>query len=142
MLSEPTKPVSILLVEDNPADAGLVRKALEEHGVKGRIIVLADGELATQFIQDLDARTVDCPDLVILDLNIPKKPGREVLEWLRRSVRGRRVPVVILSSSDARQDRADVAHLGADRYIRKPSDLEEFLSLGAVFKEMLCSSPR
>ena len=55
---EPQKPVSILLVEDNPADAGLVRKALEEHGVKGQIIVLADGEMATQFIQGLDTQQV------------------------------------------------------------------------------------
>ena len=132
----------VLLVEDNPADAGLVRKALEEHGVKGQIIVLADGEMATQFIQCLDAQQVACPDLVILDLNIPKKPGREVLEYLRRSMRCRHVPIVILSSSDAQQDRADAARLGADRYIRKPSHLEEFLSLGAVFKETLGRSSR
>jgi len=137
MPSEPQKPVSILLVEDNPADAGLVRKALEEHGVKGQIIVLADGEMATQFIQGLDTQQVDCPDLVILDLNIPKKPGCEVLERLRHSPKCRHVPVVILSSSDAQQDKADAARLGADRYIRKPSHLEEFLSLGAVFKETL-----
>jgi CheY-like chemotaxis protein len=142
MPSDPQKPLSILLVEDNPADAGLVRKALEEHGVKGQIILLADGEMATQFIQCLDAQQVACPDLVILDLNIPKKPGREVLEYLRRSMRCRHVPIVILSSSDAQQDRADAARLGADRYIRKPSHLEEFLSLGAVFKETLGRSSR
>lgn len=142
MPSKPQKPVSILLVEDNPADAGLVRKALEEHGVKGQIVVLADGELATQFIQSLDFQQIDCPDLVILDLNIPKNPGREVLERLRHSMRCRHVPVVILSSSDAQQDRSDAARLGADRYIRKPSNLEEFLSLGAVFKETLGRSSR
>jgi DNA-binding response OmpR family regulator len=105
---------------------------------------LADAQAVLNFAGNAQHTAVYQPPAkdLNLDLNIPKKPGREVLEWLRRSVRGRCVPVVILSSSDAQQDRADVAHLGADRYIRKPSDLEEFLSLGAVFKEMLCSSPR
>jgi CheY-like chemotaxis protein len=136
------KAVSILLVEDNPADAGLVREALEEHNVEGELIVLNDGEKAIGFIQALDAHPASCPDLVILDLNLPKKSGRVVLECMRRSPICGRAPVVILSSSDAQQDRADAARLGANRYIRKPSRLEEFLSLGAVFKATLSGSTR
>jgi CheY-like chemotaxis protein len=124
-------------VEDNPADAGLVRKALEEHGVEGELTILADGEKAIQFIEALETQPVDCPDLVIIDLGLPKKPGREVLERMRLSVRCGRVPVVVLSSSDAQQDRADADRFGASRYLRKPSRLEEFLSLGAIFKETL-----
>ncbi len=132
----------ILLAEDNPADARLVRKALEEHGVEGEILVIADGERAIEFIQGLDSdRSVACPDLAIIDLNLPKRPGREVLECMRRSDRCRRVPVVILSSSDAERDRADAVRFGATRYIRKPSRLEEFLSLGAIFKAALVSLP-
>lgn len=127
----------ILLVEDNPGDAGLVRRALEEHDVDGELMILSDGEQAIQFIHALDAQPIDCPNLVILDLNLPKKSGREVLESMRSSQRCSQIPVVILSSSDAKQDKADADRLGASRYIRKPSRLEEFLSLGAIFKKAL-----
>ena len=126
-----------MLAEDNPADARLVRRALEDYGVEGEITIFTDGETAVQFVQSIDAREFACPDLVILDLNLPKKPGREVLECLRLSVICHDVPVVVLTSSDAAQDRADAARLGASRYIRKPSRLEEFLSLGALFRETL-----
>jgi DNA-binding response OmpR family regulator len=119
----------------------LVQEALEEHGVHGELIVLTDGESAIQFIRSLDAQGVECPDLVILDLNLPKKPGREVLECMRQSVTCSLVPVVILSSSDAAVDRAETTRLGASRYIRKPSRLDEFMSLGAIFKAMLGDAP-
>jgi chemotaxis family two-component system response regulator Rcp1 len=131
------QPVSILLAEDNPADAGLVRKALEEHGVEGELVVIPDGEKAIEFIQALEDEAAPCPDLAIVDLNLPKKPGREVLERMRMSERCRHIPVVILSSSDAERDKADAARFGASRYIRKPSRLDEFLSLGAIFKAVL-----
>jgi DNA-binding response OmpR family regulator len=130
-----------LLAEDNPADAGLVRKALEAHDVEGELVVVSDGETAISFIRSLDADpSFDCPSLAIIDLNLPRRPGREVLENMRRSVKCGRIPIVILSSSDAEQDRADAAHFGASQYLRKPSRLEEFLRLGAVFKATLGSS--
>jgi DNA-binding response OmpR family regulator len=115
----------------------LVREALEEHGIDGELFVLADGEIAIEFIRSLDAQRAECPDLIILDLNLPKIAGREVLECVRHSVTCGRVPVVVLSSSDAPDDRAETTRLGASRYIRKPMRLEDFLSLGAVFKGML-----
>ena len=123
-------PVFILLAEDNPADAGLVRRALEEHGVEGELIVIADGEKAIAFIQAIGDKDAPCPDLAIVDLNLPKKPGREVLESMRMSKHCRHIPVFILSSSDAQQDKADAARFGASRYIRKPSKLDDFLSSG------------
>ncbi len=150
LLSQPEKtsgPVPerkplILLAEDNPADALLVRKALEEHGVNGEILVIADGERAIEFIEALDAHPSGaCPDLAIIDLNLPKRSGRDVLERMRRSERCRHVPVVILSSSDAQRDRSDAARFGASQYIPKPSRLEEFLSLGAIFKAALTALP-
>ncbi len=129
---------SILLVEDNPADSMLVRKALEEHGFSGRLTVANDGETAIRLIQSLDEEALaNCPDLVIVDLSLPRKSGREVLETMRRCRKCSHIPVVILSSSDAVQDRADAVRLGASRYIRKPSRLEEFLGLGAVFLEII-----
>jgi DNA-binding response OmpR family regulator len=116
----------------------LVRKAFEEHGLSGELTVVNDGETAIYFIRSLDQEPLaDCPDLVIIDLNLPRKSGREVLETMRRCEKCRHVPVVVLSSSDALQDKADAARLGATRYIRKPSRLEEFLDLGATFREII-----
>jgi DNA-binding response OmpR family regulator len=129
--------VRILLAEDSPADAGLVRRALEENGVEGELVVIADGEKAIEFIQAIDAEAARCPDLAIVDLNLPKKPGREVLASMRASERCRHIPVIILSSSDAERDKADAVRFGASRYIRKPSNLDDFLSLGLIFKAAL-----
>jgi len=111
----------------------LLRKAFEEHNFSGELTVVDDGETAIRLIQSL----ADCPDLVIIDLNLPKKSGREVLEAVRRCEKCRDVPVVILSSSNDRQDKADAARLGASRYIQKPSRLEDFLALGAAFREII-----
>jgi DNA-binding response OmpR family regulator len=125
----------VLLAEDNPADAGLVRRALELHGVEGELLLLPDGEMAVEFMRALDADpAMELPSLAIIDLNLPKKVGREVLEFMIRSERCRQVPVIVLSSSDAARDRADVVRLGIARYFRKPTRLEEFLALGASFK--------
>jgi chemotaxis family two-component system response regulator Rcp1 len=128
----------ILLVEDNPADAGLVREALEEHQTEAELMVLSDGESAINFIEHLDASREACPDLIIVDMNLPKRSGREVLAAIRQSEECRDAQVVILNSSDAEQDRNDASRLGASLYIRKPTRLAEFLDLGAVFKSMLC----
>ena len=118
----------------------LVQKAFEEHGFSGELTVVNDGETAIHFIQSLDQEPfADCPDLVIIDLSLPRKSGREVLETIRRSEKCRHVPVVILSSSDAWQDKADAARLGASRYIRKPLRLDDFLGLGATFREIIRS---
>jgi chemotaxis family two-component system response regulator Rcp1 len=133
-------PVSILLVEDNPADVTLVREALAEHGVQGELLVVADGEAAVEVIRDIEGGAVSCPDLFIVDLNIPKKPGSEVVRYMRESVKCKRAIIAILSSSDSTRDKEDARQLGVSQYIRKPLRLDEFLSLGAIFKAMLGSS--
>jgi DNA-binding response OmpR family regulator len=115
----------------------LVREALEEHGVEGELLVISDGDKAIRFIQAIETRPVNCPDLVIVDLNLPKRPGRDVLECIRKSSKCQDITVVVLSSSDAPQDKADAFRLGATKYIRKPLRLDEFLGLGATFREML-----
>ena len=138
--AEPTRPrklASILLIEDNHADVELVREALLEHEVEGELIVLTNGESAIEFIRTFDAQRAACPGLIILDLNLPKRRGLEVLEFVRQSASCCRAQVVILSSSDSLQDRTEATRLGASRYIRKPSRLQEFMSLGAIFKAML-----
>jgi DNA-binding response OmpR family regulator len=131
---------SIILVEDNPADVALVRRALETHGVQGEITVFTDGEKAIRFIESLDEETIECPDLAIIDLNLPKRSGSEVLQALRQSERYSAVPIVILTSSGATKDRADAARLGASRYVIKPTRLEEFMNVGAVLKEIISRS--
>jgi chemotaxis family two-component system response regulator Rcp1 len=124
-------------VEDSPSDARLVRMALEEHGVEGELTLCTDGEKAFRLIDAVDALAVDCPDLFIIDLNVPKRNGREVIERMRSSAVCHAVPVVILSSSDDARDKEDGVRLGVNCYLRKPSRLEEFLSLGAAFRETL-----
>jgi len=124
-------------VEDNPADAGLVREALQEHGVTGELVLISDGDEAIRFIGTLDAEPVACPDLVIIDLNLPKSPGLEVMQTIRQSPKCRNATVLIFSSSDVESDKMEAQRLGASRYIRKPLRLEEFFQLGAVFKEIL-----
>ena len=114
-----------------------MRAALEEHNVVGDLLVFRDGARAIQFIDEIESGSGQCPDLMIVDLNLPKRPGREVLECRNRSGKLRNVPVVVLSSSDAMQDRDDSSRLRANLYLRKPSRLDDFLRLGASFKEML-----
>jgi two-component system, chemotaxis family, response regulator Rcp1 len=134
------KVVTILLVEDNPADVTLLREALEEHGVTGELLVVGDGEKAFAVVRDIDCEALACPDLFIIDLNIPKKPGREVVKYLRESIKCKGAVIAILSSSDSTRDKEEARQLGVSSYIRKPSRLDEFLSLGAIFKAMLASS--
>jgi CheY-like chemotaxis protein len=131
----------VLLVEDNPADAGLVREALEEYKVRCELTLITNGERAIEFIDSIDGEKTFCPDLVILDLNLPRKAGREVLGRIRAVGRCERVPVVILTSSDSLKDRAEAASLGATRYFQKPSQLAEFLKMGSIFKELLAQRP-
>jgi len=113
--------------------------ALEEHGVFCEVILIWDGERAVAFIQDLEMADARCPDLVILDLNLPRVPGYDVLRRMRASARCGHVPVAILTSSTDRKDRESAAQLGANRYLSKPLHLAEFIALGATFKEMLGS---
>jgi DNA-binding response OmpR family regulator len=111
--------------------------ALEEHEVTCEMNVIADGESAISYIEALDAMDVPCPVLVILDLNLPRRPGLHVLAAVRRTLRFSAVPVVVLSSSEAVQDKEAATRLGATGYLKKPTRLEEFLGLGAVFKSMI-----
>ena len=128
----------VLLAEDNPADVYLIREALQEHGVRCNVRVASDGKEVLEIIEDEDhAPSLEELALIILDLNLPRHDGIEILEKLKASNRLAHVPVVVLTSSDSPQDRLVATHLGARRYLRKPSSLEQFLDLGAVFKEML-----
>src|SRR5580698_2315524 len=96
------EPLNIVLVEDAAADVFLVRQALEKDGLNFHLRVLEDGEVAVEFIDNLDRNeALPCPDVMLLDLNLPKKTGDQVLERMRNSPKCRQVPVVIVTSSDS-----------------------------------------
>jgi two-component system, chemotaxis family, response regulator Rcp1 len=132
------KTVQILLAEDNAADVYLIREALREHGVDCALRVVTDGAEALRMISSeqaiAEARHLR---LIILDLNLPRHDGTEILERLRKTSELAHIPVVVLTSSDSPRDRLVASQFGAARYLRKPSSLEQFLSLGAVFKDLL-----
>lgn len=127
----------ILLAEDNPADVYLIREALSEHGVDYKMRVVSDGRDLLRIItgEERSAETKNL-ELIILDLNLPRHDGIEILERLRETELAH-VPVVVLTSSDSPRDRQLATRLGAARFLRKPSGLEQFMSLGAIFKDLL-----
>jgi CheY-like chemotaxis protein len=134
-----TKLPSILLIEDNEADAFLVEQALMEHDVRAELIVLRDGEAASNFIDAVENDRTKCPNLIVLDLNLPKKSGHEVLAKMRSSGTCREVPVVVLSSSVMNLDTKESERLGVVRHLQKPPNLQEFMRVGAVLKALLSS---
>ena len=125
------KPLHILIVEDNDADVLLVREALKHSGLRFQLTHVLDGEQAILWLRSVGADpTTTSPNLVILDLNIPKRDGWEVLSELRSIGEFRSTPIVILSSSGNPDDQARAENLPAVIYIRKPSTLDDFMSVG------------
>ena len=127
MMSQDGKTVDILLVEDNPGDAELARAALAEAKVKNNIYWVEDGEEAIAFLRK-EGKHVNAPrpDVILLDLNLPKKDGREVLAEVKASDDWKRIPVVVLTASAAESDILKSYNLHANCYITKPIDLEKF----------------
>lgn len=129
-MSSPTRePVEILLVEDNPGDVVLTREALADARVANNVTVARDGEAAMRFLRG-QAEHADAPrpDLVLLDLNLPRKDGREVLEEMKADPSLRRIPVVVLTTSEAEEDILRTYDLHANSYVTKPLDIDQFLA--------------
>jgi len=127
--------IEILLAEDNPADVYLIEEALREHQVPFRMTVAQDGEAAIDLLVNGDLKL----DIVLLDLNMPRRGGGEVLDALRRHS-DREIPVIVLTSSDSPADREEALRLGATRYFRKPTGLDEFLQIGATIRDLVNAS--
>ena len=122
--------VSILLVEDNLGDARLVREALAEAGAAAALHHVPDGNEALAFLRRQGAHTAaPRPDLILLDLNLPRLSGREVLAEIKSDATLRRIPVVVLTSSQSDDDVLSVYNLQANCYVPKPADLERFLTV-------------
>ena len=124
------RPIEILLVEDNQGDISLTKEAFKEGRVSNRINVVQDGEQAILYLRR-QGEFVDAvvPDIVLLDLNLPKKDGREVLHEIKTDPTLRRIPVVILTTSIAEEDILNVYDNHANCYIRKPVDLDKFIEV-------------
>lgn len=130
--------VHILLIEDNPADVDLLRRAFRSAQLDCELTVLEDGAEALALIRRLEMHGGEpAPDLAVLDLNLPKNDGIEVLQAMRATSVFAHVPVAILSSSASSRERARIEQFGIGRYITKPPDLDEFLRIGFTLQELL-----
>jgi len=120
----------VLLVEDSPGDVRLTREALKEGKVRNNLSVVSDGVEAMEFLRR-EGKYADAPrpDIVLLDLNMPRKDGREVLAEMKSDENLKRIPVVILTTSEAEQDILRTYDLHANCYLTKPVDLEQFISI-------------
>lgn len=126
-----------MLAEDNPGDVYLIREALQLQDFEFDLVVQQDGEQMLAFLDRIEAGEAPCPDLVLLDLNLPKRSGETLLERMRESPLYAQVPVIIVTSSASPRDRETASRLGASSYFQKPSDFEEFMRLGAIVRLLL-----
>lgn len=124
------KPVRILLVEDNPGDIRLTKEALKDAKVRNEITVVGDGEEALLFLHKQGKYAeVKHPDMILLDLNLPRKSGLEVLKELKEDEGLKRIPVVVITSSSAERDIVRSYNLHANCFVTKPVDLDQFLEV-------------
>jgi len=127
-----------LVVEDSKADLFLIKEAIAATELDAAVSIANDGHQAMEFIDKAGAgQGTPCPDLVLLDLNLPRKDGIEVLRHMRQSGTCRNALVLVVSSSDSTNDREAVKALGFDGYFRKPSVYAEFMKLGPIIRELL-----
>lgn len=130
------KVLHVLVVEDNNADVILFREALEHHRIDHQMHVVTDGQAALNYIARMGTSPdAPCPDVMLLDLNLPKVDGPTILQEFRKHPECAHTPVIVVTSSDAERDRAQVATFKVAKYFRKPSDFEAFMALGAIVRE-------
>lgn len=129
-MNAPDKTVEVLLAEDNPGDVMLTKKALERGKLANNLHVVTDGVEALTFLrQEGEYADEPRPDLVLLDLNMPRKDGQEVLEELQDDPELRKIPVVVLTSSESEEDIARSYELNANAYLTKPVDFDGFVEI-------------
>jgi chemotaxis family two-component system response regulator Rcp1 len=119
---------TILLVEDNPGDVRLMREALATNGMSGTLHVVEDGEQALSYLKGREPfKNAPRPDIIFLDLNLPRRDGREVLAEIKANEALRRIPVIVLTTSESDSDIQRAYELYANCYVKKPADLDEYL---------------
>lgn len=140
MTPQPTRPIEILLVEDNAGDVRLTQEAFREGKLSNRLTVVGDGVEALAYLRRAGTYAASVrPDIVLLDLNLPKKDGRDVLAEVKGDEQLRRIPIVILTTSTSEQDILKAYDLRANCYITKPVDLEQFLTVVKSIEEFWLS---
>jgi CheY-like chemotaxis protein len=126
----PLKPIDVLLVEDDPGDTLMIKEAFEDNKVRNRLNCVADGVEALAFLRrEGEFAEAPRPDLILLDLNLPRKDGREVLEEIKADPELRTIPVVVLTTSEAEEDILRSYSLHANAYVTKPVDFERFIAV-------------
>ena len=129
-VAEPGIPIEVLLVEDDPGDVLMTREAFEEHKVRNHLSVVSDGVDALAFVRrEGEFVNAPRPDLILLDLNLPRRDGREVLQEIKADPELRDIPVVVLTTSAAESDVLSSYRLHANAYVTKPVDFERFISV-------------
>lgn len=129
------KSLRILLVEDSPSDVRLIREALKETPVPVQITVARDGVEATDYLHQAEQGLATRPDLMLLDLNLPRKNGREVLAEVKSSPNLKQIPVLVMTSSASDEDVSEAYSLNANCYITKPGDLNEYVHVVRAIEE-------
>lgn len=125
----PSRPIEILLVEDDPGDVLITQEAFTDYKIANRLTVVSNGEDAIAYLRKQGRFAgVVTPDLVLLDLNLPRRDGREVLFDIKGDPQLRRIPVVILTTSEAEEDVIAAYDLHANAYVRKPVDFDQFVA--------------
>jgi CheY-like chemotaxis protein len=137
---EPTTPIEVLLVEDDPGDVLMTQEAFQEHKVRNKLSVVSDGEEALSYLRR-EGTFADAtrPDLILLDLNLPRVDGREVLAVIKDDEDLRRIPVVVLTTSQADEDVLRSYSLHANAYVTKPVDFERFITVVRQIDEFFVS---
>ena len=134
------RPINILLVEDNPGDARLTMEALRDAKVRNELSVVVDGVEAMAFLRRENGyASAPRPDLILLDLNLPRKDGRQVLEEIKQDRNLQRIPIAVLTTSQAEKDILTSYNLHANCYITKPVDLDEFIRVVKGIEEFWLS---
>ncbi len=132
----------VVVAEDNRPDVFLIREALDQEGLNYRLDSVDNGDEMLRFIDSLEADVdAPCPDVFLIDLNLPRRSGGEILSCMRASRRCADIPAIVISSSDAPGDRELAATFGAKHYFRKPSDLSEFLKIAKYIREAVEQHP-
>ncbi|HZM30836.1 MAG TPA: response regulator [Acidimicrobiales bacterium] len=143
MLAEAVRPIEVLLVEDDEGDVLMTREALDEGKVFNRLSVVGDGVEAIAYLRREEPYAeVTRPDLVLLDLNLPKRDGRQVLEEVKADPELRRIPVVVLTTSEADEDVLRSYDLHANAYVTKPVDFDRFVEVIRQIDEFFISIVR
>lgn len=139
-LAEQGVPIEVLLVEDDPGDVLMTREAFEEHKVRNNLSVVSDGADALAFVRrEGEFSDAPRPDLILLDLNLPKRDGREVLSEIKNDPDLREIPIVVLTTSSAEADILSSYRLHANAYVTKPVDFERFISVVKQIDEFFVS---